>query len=205
MILAVALAIPSFAQFDSNRSRSRYNHNDTERYFGIRLGLNISTLNSSMADMDMDSRTGLALGAVYGMQLANSAPIWLEGGLLYSEKGGKTHVLGEKVECRMKYLQVPIVIKYSFEAGDDFYVQPFLGGYMALGVGGRTKYYADKTSSDSFSDINRFDAGLRVGCGVEYSMVYAEAGFDFGLTNIAKDDFERVRNQAFFVNVGVNF
>ena len=36
MILAVALAIPSFAQFDSNRSRSRYNHNDTERYFGIR-------------------------------------------------------------------------------------------------------------------------------------------------------------------------
>ena len=36
-------------------------------------------------------------------------------------------------------------------------------------------------------------------------MVYAEAGFDFGLANISKDDFQSVRNRSFFLNVGVNF
>ena len=40
ILLATVMAMPTFAQYQSNRSRSRYNHNDTESYYGIRLGLN---------------------------------------------------------------------------------------------------------------------------------------------------------------------
>ena len=82
---------------------------------------------------------------------------------------------------------------------------------MALGVGGKTKEYGNerldipRDSHDSFDQFNRFDGGLRIGCGAEYQMVYAEMGFDFGLANISDDEWISARNQSFFINVGVNF
>ncbi|MBQ7512576.1 MAG: PorT family protein [Prevotella sp.] len=226
LILAVAMTIPVFAQFENNRQRSRYKHDDTERYYGLRLGLNVATLNSSnVALLDMGARAGLTFGGVFGFQLANSAPLWLETGLFYSEKGGvsstplndvelsygstKEKVNVNEVKCRLSYLQVPIVVKYSFEMGDDFYMQPFFGGFLSLGVGGKMKF--DTTDKDkrqansSFDYVNRFDGGLRVGCGMEYQMVYVEIGCDFGLANIGKGDFDSVRNQNFHIVAGVNF
>jgi len=206
LLLAVVLATPAFSQYETNRKRSRYNHNDTERYYGLRLGINSAVLNSDVVDMDMNARAGLAFGAVYGLQLANSTPLWLEAGLMYSEKGGRTHIANEKVTCRLSYLELPVVVKYSLDIADDLYLQPFLGGYAALGLGGQFKQYATRTSENSFNYVNRPDAGLRLGCGLEYMMVYVEVGFDFGLVNINKrNDFDSVRNQVLFLNAGVNF
>ncbi|MCH5306496.1 MAG: PorT family protein [Prevotella sp.] len=205
-LFIVAMATPSFAQFETNRQRSRYNHNDTERYYGLRLGLNSSALNSDKIDIDMNARTGVSVGGVYGMQLANSTPIWLEAGLFYSEKGGKTQDdNGDQVKCRLTYFEVPVVIKYAFDIADDLYLQPFLGGYVALGIAGKMKEYGTRFSDSSYNYVNRPDAGLRLGCGLEYQMVYAEVGFDFGLANIGKDDFDSVRTQTLFINIGVNF
>lgn len=205
LILTVALATPTFAQFETNRGRSRYNHDDTESYYGLRLGLNVSMLSSNIAQYDMDAYAGLAFGAIYGLQLANSAPVWLETGLFFSQKGGKSDYNNEEVKCRMNFLQVPLVCKYTVEAADDLFLAPFVGGYVACGVGGKTKNYATRSSVSSFSDVNRWDAGLRIGCGLEYQMVYGEFGFDFGLANLSKDDFQTVRTRNLFVNVGVNF
>lgn len=205
IILMGAVVAPIFAQYQSQRERSRYNRRGTEQYYGLRLGLNVASLSSDAVDLDMDSRTGLSVGAVYGLQLTNSTPIWLELGAFYSEKGGETHVQGEHTTCRLGYLQVPIVIKYSFDVYDDLYVQPFLGGYLGLGISGKTKNYGTRESSSSFDQFNRFDGGLRIGCGVEYQMLYAEVGFDFGLANINKSDFDTVHNRNFFAAIGVNF
>ena len=224
-ILIALMATPTFAQYETSRKRSRYNHSDTERYYGLRLGINLSVLNSGDVDYDMNVRPGISLGAVYGMQLANSTPIWLEGGLFYSENGGEqknpANAEVEKITCRLAYLEVPVVLKYSLDVADDLYVQPFLGGFFALGVGGKTKIYTrdhDKRVSESsfdrinvnsiktsYAGLNRLDAGLRLGCGIEYQMVYAEMGFDFGLANIGKDEFQSVRTQTLFFNIGVNF
>ena len=215
LILAGMMAAPSFAQFSTSRSRSRYNHNDTESYYGLRLGMNIASLSSDNADLDMDSRAGLAFGAVYGFQLANSTPVWLELGAFNSEKGGtmesvpfqmaENKVGFQKVKCRLSYLQVPVVVKYSLDLIDDLYIQPFLGGYMALGLGGKMKYYGEQRSTSSYDAVDRFDGGLRLGCGLEYQMLYAEAGFDFGIANIGDSDFDGVHTRSFFINVGVNF
>lgn len=219
-MMAFAITIPTFAQFDGGRTtRNRFNHSNVEQYFGLRLGYNYASINSSDATLDMEGYGGFAFGGVYGLQLANSTPLWLETGLFYSEKGGKDENkltiitdkdgkvkdLTQKVTTRLMYLQAPIVIKYAFDVADDFYVQPFLGGYLAMGVGGKTKQYTSRESHDSFDKFNRLDGGLRIGCGVEYQMVYAEAGFDFGIANISDDDFTSARNQSFFINIGVNF
>ena len=96
-------------------------------------------------------------------------------------------------------------MKYSLDLIDDLYIQPFLGGYMALGVGGKMKYYGEQRSTSSYDAVDRFDGGLRIGCGLEYDMLYAEAGFDFGIANIGDSDFDGVHTRSFFINVGVNF
>ena len=215
-ILVVLIATPAFSQFETHRKRSRYSHDDTEQYWGLRLGLNIASLSSETPELDMDSRTGIAFGAVYGRQLSNTTPIWLEAGVFISEKGGKTHWIGQsdkskKVTTRLTYLEVPVVCKYSFNVADDLYVQPFLGGFLSMGFAGKTKDYGinrndeERSAHSSYDYFNRFDGGLRLGCGAEYKMLYAEMGFDFGLADMGKDDIETTHTRNFFINVGVNF
>ncbi len=203
LVMVVALAIPSFAQFE--KPKSRFNHSGMEYYFGLRLGLNVATMSSDSPAYDTDSRSGFAIGGVYGLQLSRTTPLWIEAGLMYSEKGGEVHINDDKITYRMCYLQLPIVVKYNFNVDDDFFIQPFFGGYLALGVGGKTKDYKELESWSTFDDMNRFDGGLRLGCGVEYKMMYAELGYDLGLANIADNDFYSTRTRNFFVNVGVNF
>ena len=203
LLMAVALAMPTFAQV--RKTTDRFNHSNLEQYYGLRLGLNMASLSSDDAAIDSDSRTGLSFGAVYGLQLATDTPVWLEAGAFYSEKGGKINFQGDKVTTRLSYLQVPVVVKYSFDVYENLYVQPLLGGYLSLGLGGKIKDYGEHEASASFDTFNRFDGGLRIGCGVEYQMVYAELGFDFGLADISKDDFDSTHTRNFFINVGVNF
>ena len=76
---------------------------------------------------------------------------------------------------------------------------------LALGLGGKMKYYGEQRSTSSYDAVDRFDGGLRLGCGLEYQMLYAEAGFDFGIANIGDSDFDGVHTRSFFINVGVNF
>ncbi len=211
MIIALTATLTMWAQ-SGREHQNRFGFGTGGQYYGLRLGLNIASLSSDDVNMDLDSRTGVNFGAVYGIQLANDTPLWLEAGLSYSEKGGKATVGGEMVKCRLSYLQVPIVVKYSFDVYEGIYVNPFLGGYLAFGVGGKQKNYGtaaanykDRHADSSFETFNRFDGGLRIGCGAEYQMVYAEVGFDFGLANISSDDFATTRNQCFFINIGVNF
>lgn len=204
-ILTVAIVMPACAQYETQYKRTRYNHRGEEQYYGLRLGLNVASVNSDEVEADLDARTGLSVGGVYGLLLTDTTPLWLEAGLFYSEKGGKTHASGYKQSTRLSYLQVPITVKYSFDVYDDLYIQPFIGGYLAYGIGGKTKNYSIRQSHSSFDDINRFDSGLRIGCGTEYQMLYAELGFDIGLANISKDDFNTSRTCNFFINIGVNF
>lgn len=207
LILAAALAIPALGQsYGSSYGRTqRYDRTNTEHYFGLRLGLNIASVGSDDADLDYTTRTGLGLGLVYGVQLTNTAPVWLEFGLGYSEKGGNISDKGNDVKMRLSYLELPIVCKYSFAATDDCYVVPFVGGYLATGIAGKIKDYESRTVYKSFDTFERFDGGLRLGCGVEYQMLYAELGMEFGLADISKDEFASASTQNFFINVGVNF
>ena len=165
-------------------------------YFGFRFGLSASHINSDAPDLNgSTSKTGLNVGAVVGVQLAPQAPLFFETGLEYSEKGGKGKLGGDKFSIGLNYLEVPLTLKYSAYVAPATAVEPFVGGYL---------------SCSSFDDhyganFKRFDGGIRVGCGVAYEMLYAELGYDFGLTNIGDNAFDDTHNGALFLNIGVNF
>ena len=75
LMMAFAITMSTFAQFGGSRkTRDRFNHSNVEQYYGLRLGYNIACINSSDALIDTESYGGLALGGIYGLQLANSTP-----------------------------------------------------------------------------------------------------------------------------------
>lgn len=221
-LAAAMLALPAQAQQYRNSkyynqrtdrldySHGRYgNHYATDGiYYGLRIGPAFSTVNSDDPDLDGgDSQTGLDLGFVIGYPLSASAPLYLESGLSYIEKGGKKTVSGKKMTYDLNYIELPVLVKYIYDVDGHFSVQPFVGGYLACGVGGKIKNYGNREAFNSFSSdaFRRFDGGLRVGCGVGYDVFYADLSYDIGLANVCHDTFDTSRNGCLALTFGVNF
>lgn len=219
--LMLLVAAPASAQYHiSRRPAPRYgsNYNRPHRpgnpidlYYGFRLGLGVAQVSSDSKLLDSnDPRTGLTVGAVVGVGLTPSAPLYFETGLMYNEKGGKSTYNGEKFTYQLNYLELPLVLKYRIPVSRGITVDPLFGGYLSCGVGGKIKDYNERAAYGSFSDdyndnFRRFDGGLRVGCGVSVSNFYAEAAYDLGLANVGKDNFDDTRTGSFNLSVGVNF
>jgi len=177
-------------------------------YYGLRIGPTFSTVNSDDANLDGgDSQTGLNVGAVIGWELSATTPLYFETGLYYIEKGGQKQVNHAKMTYDLNYLEVPLLLKYVIGIDDKFTIQPLAGGYLALGISGKIKNFGEREAASSFSSeyFQRFDGGLRLGCGVGYDLFYAELSYDIGLSNICHDTFDRSHNGCLSINFGVNF
>ena len=217
-MLSLMLTMPLTAQYRhprpyyrygySRQSRPEYHRSITNTYFGLRIGGNFSTVNSDDRYLDGGSiSSGLNAGAVVGFQVAPMAPLYFETGLSYIEKGGKGNYNGSKFTYSLDYLEMPFVLKYDCNIKRQLSIQPYLGGYVAAGVGGKIKDFGNRHAYSSFDDegFQRFDAGIKVGCGLQYGHLYSELGYDFGLANISHDYFDTSRTGSFFTTVGVNF
>lgn len=219
-VMAVMMAVPVLAQYGHPRygrpsyyggrsvSRPVYRPMTTDVYYGLRVGLDVSTVNSDDQYLDGGTaKTGLNVGMVVGFQLAPTSPVYLETGLSYMEKGGEGRFQGNKFTYGLDYLEVPLVMKYFLDVDRHFSVQPFLGGFLGVGVGGKIKDFGMRKAYSSYDKegFQRFDAGLRLGCGVQYEFLYAEVGYDVGLANISQDYFDTSHTGCFFATVGMNF
>lgn len=207
------------SHFRTERSaypRGEYGHHGSwgsysmykDTYLGVRMGMAVANVTSDDPKLDgASAKVGLNIGLAGGVRLTQDAPLYLEGALCYIEKGGKGRANGAFKSFALNYLQVPLVMKYGIEVGECMSVQPFFGGYLACGVGGKVKDFSNKVVFSSFSDdyFQRFDGGIRLGCGFQYEMLYVEMNYDWGLTNICHDYFDKSRNGSFNLTVGVNF
>lgn len=206
-LVALVVCMSASAQFGQEVRRGSFADNH-EIYYGLRLGLGLANVNSDDKRLDGgDTQAGLNIGGVIGFQLSPSAPVYLESGLFYTEKGGKGVLDKKKFTYDLNYLEVPILVKYKYEMDTDLNLVPFAGGYVAMGVGGKIKNFGDRETDSSFSSENfkRFDGGLRFGCGIEYQVLYADMAYEFGLANICHSDWDTSKNGCFYINIGVNF
>ena len=219
-MLVVLTAVPSVAQYVRRpysrpvapSYRSHYTTTPRHRsaldgYFGLRIGLGVATVNADDRYLDGGSpKAGLNVGMVAGLQLAPATPLYLETGLSYIEKGGKGGPY-DAYNYSLNYLEVPFVLKVMTPLDPVTTLQPFLGVYASAGVGGKIKDFNQRQAYSTFDDegFERFDAGFRIGCGLQYANLYAEMGYDLGLSNISQDYFDTARTGSFFASVGVNF
>lgn len=182
-------------------------------YYGLRLGLNVSNVRSDAPALNGNGmKTGLNLGFVIGTQLSRTAPLFVESGLYYTQKGGKSDNIvtsngRTKFSYDLNYLELPLLLKYKHYTYSGLSIEPYAGGYLACGVGGNIKDYGDRKAFSSYSDgcFKRFDGGLKLGLGVGYGIGYADLSYDVGLANVGQDDFDDTHTGTFTINIGVNF
>jgi len=194
-------------------------YGDVPVYYGIRIGPAFSHVNSDDPMLDGGSlKTGLNIGGIMGVQVTQTVPVYFEFGLSYIQKGGIGYVPVEnedgsrgqmKFKYNLDYLELPFGFKYKYDFNEHMSLQPFLGGYFALGIGGKIKNFGERKAYSSFSgeeySFRRFDGGLRFGCGLNYDLFYVEVAYEFGLANICHDAFDTSHNGCLQLSVGMNF
>lgn len=223
--LTIMMALPTQAQYNRNGygQRSPYGSRPGAHatspaggrwsaapytYYGFRLGVNGGTVNSDNAFYDAGAmKSGLNVGFNADILLTPTTPLFFETGLQYTEKGGKKSSGGSKMTYSLNYLEVPLVLKYQYKLDRNIALTPFLGGYLACGVGGKIKNQELRVAENAFSSNNfrRFDGGLRLGCGLMLDQLYVEVGYDAGLANISQDTFDTAHTGTVFANLGINF
>jgi len=202
VIAAMLLSVPSFAQYSSGG----FDLDKENMYYGIRIGMNGASLSG---DIDgLGTKVGLNLAGVIGLHISSTAPVFLESGLYYTERGGKKN----KFSISYNNLEVPVLIKYGFKANDDFAILPFIGPVFSYAISGKYKYTEGGTTveygafdENKWTGLKRANMSFKLGCGVEYDNLYLEGGYQFGITDISKADEASIHSNAFFINFGVNF
>ena len=217
-LMSLVLTVPALAQYGrphyySRPVRSGATHSPhrhyADVYYGLRIGAAFATVNSDDRFLDGGSvKTGLNVGFVTGFQLAYRSPVYFETGLSYVEKGGKGQYDGTKFTYSLDYLELPLVMKYIYDVDPAFSIQPYVGGYLAVGVAGKIKDFNHRQAYSSFDNnegFQRFDGGIKIGCGVQYDFMYAELGYDFGLSNISHNYFDTSHTGTLYATIGFNF
>lgn len=180
-------------------------------YFGLRIGPAFTNVRSEDGFLDGSGiRTGVNVGIAAGFPVSPFTPLYFETGLTYTEKGGTGKASSGKFTYRLNYLELPFVFKYKAHLAPGFSLQPYAGGYAAVGVGGKIKDFHNRTAYSSFSSsssdsFRRGDAGLRFGCGLEFHHLYFDVAYDLGLSNITRDGFDSAHNNSVMLNFGLNF
>ena len=197
-IVAAMMAAPSFAQFSSGG----FELDKQNLYYGVRFGGTIASING---DISIGSKVGMTLAGVIGLRLSSSTPLFLESGLYYTQRGAKN----SDYNITHNNLEIPLVIKYGIKATDEIALLPFFGPYFAYGVSTDEKLKSDFAKANDIR-VNRNNMGFKIGCGAEYNKIYAEIGYQIGVTNIIDDEYkagtdQSSHNNALFLNVGVNF
>lgn len=193
-LVALVLSVPSFAQYSSGG----FDLDKENLYYGVRIGMNFASLGG---DLDLDSKVGMNLAGVIGLHVSNSAPVFLESGLYYSERGGKK----DNATISYNNLEIPILIKYGIKATDNIALLPFLGPTFGYAVKSKTSYKGNGIDISADTKMKRANMGFKLGCGAEYDNLYLELGYQFGITDINKSKDITTHANALFVNFGVNF
>jgi len=222
--LAVTASSLAFAQTTTTKSMS------SDVRFGIKGGMNVSSLSKDAGLEDQKSKIGFNAGVFATIPVAESFSIQPE--VLYSQYGAKIEsvdeftALGtttrnvESYSTNLDYLAVPVMFQYNFvpnfyvEAGPEF---GFLLGAKNKGDRTTTTTTGSTTTTTSASykddinkdNLNTFNFGVGIGAGYYFTdNIGITARYVAGVTDVAKDrpsNSDAVRNNTFQVGLSYKF
>ena len=207
-LICAAMTMAAAAQY-SSQNNGGFSLSEDRLYYGIRIGFVGSQICADDPKLNVSTlKGGFAFGGIVGLRLSDNTPVYLESGLLYANRGGKGNDNGA-IKTSINTFEIPLIIKYGVGLPNDMAILPFAGAFANIGLGnGHYRSTVDgHVSAINKHRYQRFDAGLKVGCGFEYKMLYAEAGWEFGLANMVHENniYESGHSGALFACFGVNF
>ncbi len=180
--------------------------------FGVKAGMNVSSLSKQQGLDDSKSKIGLNAGVFMNAPIAENFSIQPE--VLYSQYGAKVNwtnpIGGDKMSAsqNLDYITVPVMFQYN--AIPSFYLEA--GPEFGFLVSATNKIKnettgASSTGSNYKDDLNTFNFGVGLGAGYYFTKnVGLNARYVAGFTDTAKDrpsGSDAVKNNVF--QVGLNF
>ncbi len=199
LVLAAAIAVSSltFAQ-----------------QFGIKGGMNVSSLSKDSSSSDQKSKIGFNAGVFADVPLSDKFTLQPE--LLYTQYGAKANLYYNNYEQRysssvhLDYIALPVMFQYN--ATPKFYLEA--GPEFGLNVRAKNKIKNEITGQtlaevNNYSDIKKFNLGIGLGAGYYFTPnVGITARYVAGLTDIAKDrpsGSSSTKNNVFQVGLAYKF
>ena len=181
--------------------------------FGIKAGMNVSSLSTEEGLDDQKSKIGFNAGVFMNAPLAENFSIQPE--LLYSQYGDKANatVAGNEYSYSRKLDYVTLPVMFQYNATPSFYLEA--GPEFGLLVSAKNKVKNETSGqtvseSDNYKDdLNGFNFGLGLGAGYYFTPnVGLTARYVAGFTDIYKDgqnSGDAVKNNVFQVGLAYKF
>jgi hypothetical protein len=150
--------------------------------FGVKAGLNLSTLNYSGPDSGSPAyKTSFNAGAFASIPLFTS--FYLQPEMMYSGQGFEETIFGQPTQFETGYLNVPVLFKYQHETGLFAETGPQVGFLLSA------KNNVAGISYDVKSSYETTDFSWALGIGYQFTGIGLgiDARYNLGLTNIAKE------------------
>lgn len=181
--------------------------------FGIKVGPSFSnvTFKGDGEKPSTSLKTSFQGGFYANLPIADE--LYIQPSLMYEGKGAKFKATEGSGELNLNYVTLPINILLKPEMVNGAW---FVGVGPYIGYGISSKMKVGNNSWDPFkkngsneADLKRFDGGLNVQAGYEFS-----AGFNIGInsnlglvniSNDTNDDNEKMTNTSFGVTLGYTF
>ena len=160
-------------------------------------------------------KSGYTIGVSDEVLLSQQVPFYFETGLNFIAKGYKINGYDDS-STTFNYLQLPVGINYHIRAGKHVTIEPAVGFYSAVGLGGKRKIGGESVKVFTDGSTSRHDFGYACGLSASIYKFHFGISYESGLLNIDKADkvygdsspmigYKRIKNNSVIIKVGVNF
>lgn len=191
LLLTSIISVTAFSQEAERRT--------TNAKFGLKGGLNYSTVTKGDFEEGLDPRTSFYIGFTSEVPLVGKL-LYIEPEMLYSRQGFTSNyvLLGNsyKEEYQVDYINVPVLLKlyagnvFAFEAGPQF------------GLKINEKVVSNNSQIDR-NNINDFDTAFAGGVSLNFNEFFLSARYTHSFNEIIKDT--NSKNSVIQIGAGFRF
>ncbi|MCC9019150.1 porin family protein [Flavobacterium lipolyticum] len=154
--------------------------------YGIKGGFNMSNLYSSDAN-DENILYGFNAGLYATLPVSDFIAIQPE--ILFTTKGAKLEfnnaLASGDSKFRLNYIEVPLLVRVNITRNFNVHAGGYASYLVSSKVTGRGDFnFEQEIDTD---DLNKFDAGLSAGVGVDFDPISIGLRYNYGLTTIGKE------------------
>lgn len=154
--------------------------------FGVKGGFNMSNLYQSEAD-DNNVIYGFNAGVYATLPISDFIAIQPE--ILYTTKGAEldyNNAFAEgNAKFKLNYIEVPLLVRVNITKNFNVHA----GGYASYLVSSKVTGEGDISFDEAVDtdELNKFDAGLSAGVGVDFNPISVGLRYNYGLTTVGKE------------------
>ncbi|OIV41355.1 porin family protein [Flavobacterium johnsoniae] len=162
--------------------------NNVNTEFGVKGGFNMSNLRDSGDDID-DDKTLYGFNAGVYATLPISDFVAIQPEVLFTTKGAELEYnsafASGSAKFKLNYIEVPLLVRVNVTKNFNIHA----GGYASYLVSSKVKGVGDFEFEEEIDrdDLNKFDAGIAMGVGVDFSPLSIGLRYNYGLTTVGKE------------------